>query len=135
RSNQACLKIREALAKGDEKSERKRNDLLLVLPRCGQHARAAELAGEIEKGAKIDRDLLILLAQCYAQCAAAVPEQAELRSRYSPRALATLTAALANGYGDLVFLETEPDLDALRGHAEFTSLLTRLRKDRGNGGQ
>jgi serine/threonine-protein kinase len=128
RSNQACLDIREELAKADAKSERKRNDLLLVLPRCGQHTRAAELAAAIEKEAKVDREVLVLLAQCYAQCAAAVPEQAELRNRYAAKALEALNKAIASGYADLVSLETEPDLDALRGSGEFTSLLERLRK-------
>jgi serine/threonine-protein kinase len=128
RSNQACLKIREALAKADAKSERKRNDLLLILPRCGQHARAAGMAAEIEKGDKVDRELLVVLAQCYAQCAAAVPEQEELKNRYSAKALEALNKALASGYADLVFLETEPDLGALQGRPEFTSLLARFRK-------
>jgi serine/threonine-protein kinase len=134
RSNQECLTIRDSLAKADAKSERKRNDLLLILPRCGQHALAAEMAGKIEKGDKVDRELLVVLAQCYAQCAASVPDQAELKNRYTAKALEALDKALASGYADLVYLETEPDLDALQGRPEFTRLLAPLRKGPGNDG-
>src|SRR5262249_1598254 len=113
RSSQACLTIRVEAAKADAKSERKRNDLMLVLPRCGQYARVAEMAAAIEKGPKVDRELLVMLAQCYAQCAAAVPEQAELRKGYVAKAVDALNKAVADGYADVVFLETEPDLDAV----------------------
>jgi hypothetical protein len=49
-----------------------------------------------------------------------------LQMRYVARALAALQQALDAGYGGKVNLETEPDLDALRGRAEFRALVRRL---------
>jgi hypothetical protein len=69
------------------------------------------------------------IACCYAVCSTAVPAggaEKETHARYVARALAALQQALDAGYGDKVNLETEPDLDALWGRAEFQAQLGRL---------
>jgi tetratricopeptide (TPR) repeat protein len=124
RSNRECLKIREKLAPA---SESRQIDLLLVLPRCGQHGRAAELAAKIQSGGKADREVLVDLAQCLAQCAAAA-DQKELQQRYVNQAMAVLQEATAKGFNDVTLLETEPDFDALRQDSEFQALIRRLNK-------
>jgi eukaryotic-like serine/threonine-protein kinase len=128
RCNGACLEIREKLAADDPKNERRRMELVLVLPRCGQHERAAAAAANFRDSKSVDREVLVEVAQVYAQCAAAVPHNPELRRRYTESALEALKQALTQGYKDLLILETEPDLDALRDQAGFQSLLARLRK-------
>jgi serine/threonine-protein kinase len=128
RCNEKCLQIREKLAAADAKSERRRIELMLVLPRCGQHAKAAEEAAKLRKSNSADREVLVEIAQCYAQCAAAVPGEPALARQYREKAHEALTQALAQGYKDLVILETEPDLDALRDQPTFRALLATLTK-------
>lgn len=128
RCNRVCLEIREKLAADDARNERRQLDLILALPRCGQHARAAELAAKIQGGAHVDREALVEVAQCYAQCARAVPPDSILRRQYTENALRALDQAVSNGYKDAVSLETNPDLDALREHPDFRSLVTRLKE-------
>ncbi len=129
RCNRACLEIREKLVAADEKNERRPVELMLVLPRCGQHARAAELAAKIQQRPNIDREELIEVAQCYSQCAAAASPDSNLSQQYIEKALRAIDQAIGKGYKDVVVLETEPDLGALRGRTEFQALLARL-KDR-----
>jgi eukaryotic-like serine/threonine-protein kinase len=129
RSNAACLEHREKLAKDDPKNERRHMELLLVLPRCGEHARAAELVAKVQSNPTIDREVLVEVAQCFAQCAEAVgPANTELRQLYLDRALEALNQAVAKGFTDSVLLETEPDLDALHPLPAFQSLLAGLKK-------
>jgi serine/threonine-protein kinase len=128
RCNQKCLEIREKLAAADAKSERRRMELILVLPRCGQHVRAAEEAAKFLNSSTADREVLYEVAQCYAQCAAAVSDAPELAREYRDKASEALTRALAQGFKDLVILETEPDLDALRDQPTFQALLATLKK-------
>jgi serine/threonine-protein kinase len=130
RCNRKCLEIREKLAKADTISERRKIELLLILPRCGQHVRAAEEAVKVRAGSP-DREVLVEVAQCLSQCAAAVPGDLDLQKRYTESALDALRQAVSQGFTDLVILETEPDLDPLREAPGFQSLLGSLRS--GNG--
>src|SRR5262249_55234344 len=124
RSNKTCLEIREKLAAANESRQM---DLLLVLPRRGQHARAAELAAKLQKSAKVDKEMLVDLAQCYAKCAAAVSGQAELQKSYCEQTVAALSQAVDKGFNDAELLETEPDFDGVRANPGFKALLVRLR--------
>jgi serine/threonine-protein kinase len=128
RCNRACLDIRERLALADAKNESRQRELMLVLPRCGKHAKAAEMAAKLLADAALDREVLVEIAQCLAQCAAAVPDQSDLRVLYADQALDALKRAVAKGYKDAVILETEPDLDPLRPHPAFQSLLAQLKQ-------
>lgn len=123
--NQACLKIREGLAPANESRQ---IDLLLVLPRCGQHARAAELAAKIQNGGKADREVLVDLAQCLAQCAAATANEQTVQQRYVNQAMTVLHEAAAKGFTDATLLETEPDFDALQQIPDFQALIKRLKQ-------
>src|SRR5262249_14932103 len=128
RCNRTCLEIREKLVAADAKNERRQIELILVLPRCGQHARAAELAAKVQGGTNVDREVLLEVAQCYTQCAAVVSPDSSLGQQYTASALRALDQAICNGFKDVVLLETEPDLDGLRGRADFQALLARLKE-------
>jgi tetratricopeptide (TPR) repeat protein len=128
--DQKCLQIREKLAAADAKSERRRIELMLVRPRCGQHVQAAEDADRLlntGSTAPPDREVLVEMAQCFAQCAAAVTNDPGQRAAYVQKALDSLSGAIDQGYKDIVILETEPDLDTLREDPRFQKLLDRLR--------
>jgi tetratricopeptide (TPR) repeat protein len=122
-----CLRIRRELAAKDPSNDRARMDLILVLPHCGEHEQAAELAEALRAGRQNDRELLLVIARCYAQCAAAVPGDTPLAARYEQKALEALQAAVAQGYSDLMMLESAPDLDPIRGRPEFKTLLEKVK--------
>lgn len=128
RCNQACLEIRERLAAADQKNERRQMELMLVLPRCGKTAQAAALADKALSSPGVDSEALVELAQILAQCSATAPDQSEPRPSYADRALDALQQAVAKGFKDVVVLETEPDLDALRPLPGFQALLAKLKQ-------
>jgi tetratricopeptide (TPR) repeat protein len=123
-----CLQIRDGLAANDPRNDRARMDLLLVLPHCGEHEQAARLAETLRTGRRNDRELLLILARCYAQCAAAVSGDTPLAGRYVQKALESLQAAVAQGYSDIMTLESAPDLDSVRERPEFKKLLEKVKK-------
>ena len=123
RWNRECLALRERLAKDDPKSERREIELLLVRSRVDDHAAIATVAAEMEKKPNLDREVLVELAQCYSQLAGRLPIEAVPRAGYQERALALLGQAVAKGFKDVVVLETEPDLDAVRDASGFAPIL------------
>jgi tetratricopeptide (TPR) repeat protein len=122
-----CLRIRDELAAKDPGNDRARMDLILVLPHCGKHVQAASLAETLRAGRRNDRELLLVIARCYAQCAAAVFGDTPVAAGYEQEALESLRAAVAQGYSDVVVLESAPDLDPVRGRPEFKTLLEKVR--------
>jgi tRNA A-37 threonylcarbamoyl transferase component Bud32/tetratricopeptide (TPR) repeat protein len=122
-----CLQIRKELAANDPGNDRARMDLILTLPHCGEHEEAARLAESLRTGRPNDRELLFVLARCYAQCAAAVSGDTSLAARYEQEALESLQAAVAQGYSDIMLLESAPDLDPVRRRAEFKQLLEKVK--------
>jgi len=78
---------------------------------------------------KLDNELRIDLARCFAQCARATTAlQAEAAAKYRARALQTLRDAVQAGFVDRVALATDPDLVPLTGEPEYVMLLEGLRK-------
>jgi tRNA A-37 threonylcarbamoyl transferase component Bud32/tetratricopeptide (TPR) repeat protein len=122
-----CLQIRKELAASDPRNDRARMDLMLVLPHCGEHKQAAELAEALRTGRQNDRELLVTIARCYAQCAAAVSGDTPLAAQFEQKALGALQAAVAQGYSDRMMLESAPDLDPVRGSPEFKILLEKVK--------
>jgi serine/threonine-protein kinase len=125
-----CLQIRNELAANDPKNDRAKMDLILVLPHCGEHEQAAKLAETLRTGRQNDRELLFTIARCYAQCAAAVSADMPLAAQYEQKALEALQAAVAQGYSDVMMLESAPELDPVRGRPEFRQLLEKVKGDR-----
>jgi tetratricopeptide (TPR) repeat protein len=67
------------------------------------------------------------LACALALCSALVDEP-EPKEHYAQQAIAALNKAVREGWGNVAWMEKDPDLDALRGRTEFTSLLADLKK-------
>jgi tRNA A-37 threonylcarbamoyl transferase component Bud32/tetratricopeptide (TPR) repeat protein len=121
-----CLQIREELAARDAKNDRAKMDLMLVLPHCGKHEQAALLADLLRSGKANDRELLLVIARCYAQCAAAASGDLPLKEQYEHQALEALQAAVAQGYSDIMTLQSAPDLEPIRKRQEYKKLLAGL---------
>jgi tetratricopeptide (TPR) repeat protein len=104
-------------------------DLMMSQARVGSHQEAVLLAESVLSKLSKDPGALVDIACCYSVCSTAVTAdgaEKETQARYVAKALAALKQALDAGYGDKVNLETEPDLDAIRGQAEFKALVSRL---------
>jgi tetratricopeptide (TPR) repeat protein len=119
---QAAVELQQRLVDGDPKNERRQMELMRMLAGAGQAAKAAEIADRLSGGPNPDNELRVEIAQCFALCARA-DNTVALQQTYLRKAIESLRAALANGYRDRVYLETEPELDPLRTNADFDSLL------------
>jgi hypothetical protein len=129
------LAIRQKRAKADPDDISLKKDLMITLARAGEHQQAAQLAEEIRR-LPVDGGSLVEVAGCLALCVSAVsrgneknrPEDETLQKDYAARAVQALQQAVAQGYRNVVNLETEPDLDAIRDHPEFKALLHKLQQ-------
>jgi serine/threonine-protein kinase len=119
------LRLREILAKGNDTSALR--DLMTTLARCGETARAIDLAQRLTQSLANETAVLFDVACCYAICRGLATE-GTLREHYTAQALESLRQAVSHGYKDVVSLETEPDLDSLREQPNFQAFLTELRR-------
>jgi tetratricopeptide (TPR) repeat protein len=130
-----ALEMRLALAEKDTANLPKQRDCMVNLARCGQHRAAAKKAEEIHMKSPKDVGTLLDLMRCYALCGAAVggpgtptAEQATLRNRYAACASSCLEQAIANGSRNVVDVETDPDIDAIRKYPAFQQALDKFRE-------
>jgi serine/threonine-protein kinase len=124
-----CLALRKKLAAEDSNDLTRQVVLLLALARCGQVQEAATGAEQLRQQAAQNQQLLYFVACVYALCSAAAqnPDEGQV---YQGAALRTLRQALALGWKDLIGLETNPDLDAIRQHPDYAALVAELQRAR-----
>jgi tetratricopeptide (TPR) repeat protein len=129
----ACLKIREGLA-GDPKAKLNIIDLMIARARCGQHQIASQTAEELITKPPLDARVCFQAACGFSLCAGAAaeapasPEAKALAERYTEKALQALRLALGAGGKNVVDVETDPDLDAVRGDPGFKAILVAYRR-------
>jgi tetratricopeptide (TPR) repeat protein/tRNA A-37 threonylcarbamoyl transferase component Bud32 len=132
----ACLDIREKLA-GDPKAKLSIIDLMIARARCGQHQLASKTAEEIISSPPLDARVCFQAACGFSLCAGAVaedpasPEAKALARSYSESALKALRLALGAGWKNLVDVQTDPDLDAVRDAPGFEAVVAEYRKAAG----
>ncbi len=108
-----------------------------ILSRQGKHAEAAQAVEKLT-GLLTNNPLQKLaLARTHALCAAAVgrgkkpealsPEEKEARARYVKQALAALESAVEAGFKDAARLETDTDLEAIRGEDGYRKVAEKLK--------
>jgi hypothetical protein len=102
-------------------------ELMTSLAHVGQIDKAAGIADRFSAGPRLDNELRLEIARCYAQCARGAQDgQAARKAGFQLKAIEVLRAAVANGFRDRVDLDTEPDLDPLRSREDFQSLVAKL---------
>jgi tetratricopeptide (TPR) repeat protein len=123
----ASLEIREARVRGPHPDLGARKEVMVTLAHCGQHRRAADIAAQVRQEAPNDSWAQLDVACCYAICSGGVgPEEAALREQYVGLAMEALQKLITLGYRNVVNLETEPDLDAVRDRPEFKAVVAEL---------
>ena len=133
---EACLAIREGLA-GDPKAKLSVIDLMIARARCGQHQSASKTAEELITKTPLDARIYFQAACGFSLCAGAVaeasasPEAKALAGRYTESAFKSLRLALGAGWKNLVDIETDPDLDAVRDAPGFEAVVAEFRKAAG----
>jgi len=103
----------------------------------GQHVPAAAAAEKLCALFPKNAERLYDAACCYGLCTAGVsqgksseqltPEETATRKRYAARALELVAAAVQLGYKDMVKIETDPDLAAIRQEEDYRTLVARLK--------
>ena len=122
-----CLKILKELA-NEPKAKQPQAELMLALARCGEHAEAAKIAGELVKTPPKDEGLYVQSACGYALAAAAAAGDAKLVQGYTKRAVECLRAAKDRGWKDVSRLETDTDLEPIRNDPAFQAVLGEFRQ-------
>jgi eukaryotic-like serine/threonine-protein kinase len=125
-----CLKICQELDI-DPKAKVPKTLLMLALARCGDHARATEIAFSLVATHPKDEGLYVQSACGYALAASAVGGDADHVKTYKDRAIECLREAIKRGWADAESLEIDTDLVAIRTDPEFKTLLDELRQKRG----
>jgi tetratricopeptide (TPR) repeat protein len=132
----ACLAIREGLA-GNPKAKLSVIDLMIARARCGQHQIASKTAQELITKPPLDARVYFQAACGFSLCAGAVAagpashEATALAGRYTESALKSLRLALGAGWKNLVDVQTDPDLDAVRDAPGFEAVVAEYRKAAG----
>jgi eukaryotic-like serine/threonine-protein kinase len=120
-----CLRLRQDLARTDPTDTRAQIDVMLVQARLGRPEEAEKIAVGLLAQAGKDRRVLFQTA-CGLVIAGGGTGPAADRCR--ARAFQVLGALIDQGWKDRVTLETDPDLDAIRGDPQFADLVARIPK-------
>ncbi len=125
---ESALKIRSALAEISKENDRRRMELMLAQAQVGQVDAAVAAADRLAAGQKVDPELRMDLARCYAVASRTLPErEGERAQALRVKAMGALRAAVKDGYRDPGYLEGEPGFAPLRDHGDFKALLAGIR--------
>jgi hypothetical protein len=135
-----CRRIRENLLRYRPGNGNYQKQVMLILPRVGEHKAAVSLAEKLLPPAADNAEELVEFSSVYAMCIPEVgrgkpPEmltdgEKALRQKYTDKALALIREAVARGFSDWGYLQIEVDLDALRLLPEFQAIVAKLKQDR-----
>jgi serine/threonine-protein kinase len=111
-----------------------RQTLAVILEGLGDHAAAAETAGQLIQAAVDPANDLYNAACIFALCVPLAEHDSRLSESqrkekargYAERALATLRQAVQKGYEDVAHMKKNTNLDPLRSRPEFQKLLKEL---------
>ena len=120
-----CLRLREELAKIDKTDAQGQVEVLLSYARLGRTDDVERTASNMLAQAGNDPQVLFQTACGYAIVAGGTGEVA---TRARDQAFRTIERLLESGWKDPVGLETDPDMEAIRGDKRFKDLLKKLEK-------
>jgi serine/threonine-protein kinase len=119
-----ALEIRTALVEASRDNDRRQMELMLALAQMGRVDDAVATADRLAAGPKVDSELRIDLARCYAVGSRTLPRsEAERAQLLQAKAVEALRAAVKDGYRDRGYLEGEPDFVPLHDRDDFRAIL------------
>ena len=122
---------------GDAKAKLQNIDLMLARARCGKYQEAAKIAEKLISAPPLDARVYFFAACGFSLCAGALaeepatPEAKALAKSYTESAFKSLRLALAAGWKNLVDVQTDPDLDAVRSAPGFDAVVAEYKKAAG----
>jgi serine/threonine protein kinase len=119
-----CLAMRQDLARIDPKDTQGQVEVLLAYARLGRNADVEATAARLLEQAGADPQSLFQTVCGFSICAGG---RGEAANRCRDAAFKTMERLLASGWKDPVALETDPDLDAIRGDPRFVEMLKRFK--------
>jgi serine/threonine-protein kinase len=122
---QEALKLETALLQLEPANVTRQAARVLALARCGRHAEAAAEAAKVQPRVARSPELLLQLARCYATCAAADTAR---KAEYVKLALEALRAATNRDYKDAVALQSDIELEPIRGEAAFKAIVEKVKR-------
>jgi len=122
---QKSLTIRQAMATAEPTNDRRQIALMISSSRFGALSVATAIADKYVAAENPDSEMLIEIAQAYAQCSARAT--VENRVEFERKALNTIQKAVDQGLRDCTLLERDIDLKPLRESPDFQSLLKALK--------
>ena len=141
RHYKACLAIREGLA-GDPKAKLDVIDLMIARARCGQHELASKTAKEQIASPPTDARVYFQAACGFSLCAWGRRRTAgdtgikgPRGELYRERASSRFAWRSAAGWKNLVDVQTDPDLDAIRAAPGFEAVVALFRQADGSKAQ
>ena len=123
-----ALRLRRELYVLDPANLPRQTAMILALARAGEHAKAAANAAAVRKSMAHSAELQLQLARCCSACAAATAD-AKQKAAYLKQAWEIFESATAatGAYKNAVALQSDPDLEALRGDPRFAAIVAAVR--------
>ncbi len=122
-----ALNIRTTGVAISKDNVRRQMELMLAQAQVGHVDDAMAIADRLAAGSKVDPELRVDLARCYAVASRTTNVgEAQRSEALRQKALESLRAAVRDGYRDRVYVECEPDLTPLRTLGEFKTLLEEM---------
>jgi tetratricopeptide (TPR) repeat protein len=121
---ESARELQQKLVNDDRENLKRQYELMKTLARLGQVPLAVEIADRLAAGVNVDNEMLLEIAYTYAQCARHA--QGGTADAHLTSTVAAVGKAIANGFNDHVTLSVEPDLEPVRGRADFKALLAKL---------
>lgn len=117
------LALRERIAAIDANNIDRQIELMLTLARLGKVARVEAIADALLTP-DADPDLLVNIARCKAQSAHHLrSSDAAAADALATEAIAAIHRAIEADYRDRMMLTTDPDLEPLKNHPDFDTLM------------
>ena len=119
--------LRDTLARLDPQNLSWQAARALTLAHCGRRAGCAEQVEALLGRAHESPGVRLQAARCFAVCSQGEPDP-EKKRQFIERALASVTAAVADDFADVELLTTDPELAPLRSESEWDTIIGKLRE-------
>jgi serine/threonine-protein kinase len=126
-----CLRLRRAYAKANPADVNGQIELMLALARVGDHAEAVRIAEEEVRRRASNIPAAVVQIACGYALSLDAAESSEQKDAYAGKAVEALKQARALGFKDLNVIDTDPDLDPLRGLPEFKAFREEVSGNKG----